>query len=108
MACYFPKRHVNRVRMNVKEILHRDPPTIIYHYTRQSGLLGIVTKKEIWASHTQYLNDVREFRHAMEIVKEELSIMMIEPLYQNKAEVLNQMNEAVIQGMESINVCVCS
>lgn len=34
--------------------------------------------------------------------------MMIEPPYQNKAEVLSEMNEAVIQGMESINVCVCS
>jgi hypothetical protein len=52
--------------MNVKEILNRHPPGILYHYTTQTGLLGIITSGEIWASHTQYLNDVREFPHAIE------------------------------------------
>ena len=37
---------------SVKEILSRQPPEILYHYTGQEGLLGIIGKKEIWASHT--------------------------------------------------------
>ena len=61
--------------VSVKEILFRQPPEILYHYTGQKGLLGIIGKKEIWASHTQYLNDQREFRHAMELVRDELSQM---------------------------------
>lgn len=50
--------------MHVKEILNRTPPAILYRYTTQRGLLGIISSKEIWATHTQYLNDAREFRHA--------------------------------------------
>ena len=61
---------------SVKEILSRQPPKILYHYTDQEGLLGIIGKKEIWASHTQYLNDQREFRHAIELVQDELSQMV--------------------------------
>jgi hypothetical protein len=53
----------------------RTPPPVLYHYSTQQGLLGIIRDKEIWASHTQYLNDVREFRHALDLVKEELSAL---------------------------------
>lgn len=95
--------------MNVKEILSRQPPDILYHYTTQAGLLGIVRGKEIWASHTQYLNDSREFRHAIEIVEEELSKMKFESQHRAHAEVLNEMERAIRgRGIETINVCVCS
>jgi hypothetical protein len=57
--------------MNVKEHLYRQPPDILYHYTTQPGLLGIIRTQEIWASHTQYLNDAREFRHAIAVVEDE-------------------------------------
>lgn len=93
--------------MNVKEILDRQPPDVLYHYTTEAGLLGIVSSKEIWASHTQYLNDVREFRHAIEIVVEELSNMKPEPHHREHISLLGEMEEA-ISGIESINVCVCS
>jgi len=42
------------------------PGTALYHYTDQAGLLGILMKKEIWATHTQYLNDEEEYKHALE------------------------------------------
>src|ERR1017187_4720137 len=92
--------------MNVKEILTRQPPDVLYHYTTQTGLLGIVMSREIWASHTQYLNDVREFRHAIEITSEELSAMELEPQPKDKVELLKEMKEG-LKGIESINVCVC-
>ena len=96
--------------MNAKEILHRHPPTALYHYTTQSGLLGIVAGEEIWASHTQYLNDAGEFRHALEIVEEELASMMLDPRYQDQKELLTEMSEGLngTKSIESINVCVCS
>ena len=95
--------------MNVKEILHRTPPEILYHYTGQAGLLGIISRQEIWASHTQYLNDQREFRHAIDLVKSELSRMVQEADPETKPFV-EEMNKAMNEhdGMESINVCVCS
>jgi hypothetical protein len=94
--------------MNVKEILHRDPPPILYHYTTQQGLLGIINAKEIWASHTQYLNDVREFRHALDLVREELTRMQEEPQSDPSRDVLEKMRNALSAGIESINVCICS
>jgi hypothetical protein len=93
--------------MNAKEILTRTPPDILYHYTTQSGLLGIIKSKEIWATHTQYLNDEREFRHALSVIKLELSKMREEPANHDKLDLLAQMEEG-IAGVESMNVCVCS
>lgn len=93
--------------MNVKEIFNRNPPKTLYHYTTQLGLLGIVGNKEIWASHTQYLNDAREYRHAVEVVREELSIMRKEALPSERKRFIDEMEKAV-EGAEGMNVCVCS
>src|SRR5258706_7645255 len=93
--------------MNVKEILTRTPPDTLYHYTTQEGLLGIIRSKQIWASHTQYLNDEREFRHAIEVVKEELIGMNQGAPSAQVRKRLKEMEQS-IEGIESVNVCVCS
>jgi len=93
--------------MNAREILSRQPPATLYHYTTQHGLLGIVESKEIWASHTQYLNDAREFRYAIEIVREQIAEIKREPLQRRYVNLLEEM-ELDLDGVESINVCVCS
>ena len=36
------------------------PEGLLYHYTTQKGLLGILDKKCIWATHLRYLNDTSE------------------------------------------------
>jgi hypothetical protein len=46
---------------------------VLYHYTNQQGLLGIISRKEIWATHTQFLNDVREFHHGLAIARDVVS-----------------------------------
>jgi hypothetical protein len=50
------------------------PDGLLYHYTDQHGLLGILRSKSIWATHVRYLNDATEFVHgikiAMQCVKE--------------------------------------
>jgi Protein of unknown function (DUF2971) len=94
--------------MNVKEILRRQPPDLLYHYTTQNGLLGVVTSREIWASHTQYLNDSREFRHALEVVREELAIMKLEDSSADRSVLIDEMEEALTMSVETVNVCVCS
>src|SRR5215813_10915885 len=94
--------------MNVKEILDRSAPEMLYHYTTQAGLLGIMRTKEIWASHTQYLNDLREFRHAMQLVREQLSEMNRPGSYEPAEQRLLTEMQDRIEGLESINVCVCS
>jgi hypothetical protein len=52
--------------MYSKHIL-RDKPTLLYHYTKPDGLIGIATTRRIWATEIRYLNDSNEFEHALEI-----------------------------------------
>ena len=99
----------------LNDILSRKPDKPLYHYTTQKGLLGIIKNREIWVTHTQYLNDRREFLHAVDLMRRE-----IERLLQQEAssqsdqfarkEVLLRMQQAVSESMspQSINVCVCS
>jgi hypothetical protein len=61
-------------RKILQEALSNRPPGPLYHYTNQRGLLGIIRSKEIWATHTQYLNDTREFLHAMQAMRNELIV----------------------------------
>jgi hypothetical protein len=40
------------------------PEGLLYHYTDQKGLSGMLGKQEIWATHVLYLNDASELRAA--------------------------------------------
>jgi hypothetical protein len=56
----------------LNSLLCEQPPATLYHYTDQNGLLGIIKKKEIWASHHQCLNDTQEFLHAKGVIRAEI------------------------------------
>jgi len=47
----------------------------LYHYTSQNGLLGIVDKKQIWATNILYLNDTSEFSHALDLMEYGLEVI---------------------------------
>jgi len=94
--------------MNIKEILYRDPPSVLYHYTTQQGLLGIINNKEIWATHTQYLNDVREFHQATGLMRKELWLMLNESRVPANTAILTHMWRALGEAIATANVCVCS
>ncbi len=52
-----------------KQVMEEQPPSgVLYHYTTQSGILGILSNKEIWASKIYYLNDSKEYEHANDLV----------------------------------------
>ena len=36
-------------------------PPDLFHYTTNQGLMGILEKKKIWATHYRYVNDFSEF-----------------------------------------------
>ncbi len=95
-------------RALLNDVLLPIPEGPLFHYTSQAGLLGIVKNEEIWATHTQYLNDRQEYRHARELALAEIAVMMGE--YQGEKEFaqLNSMRMALDRCLESINVCVCS
>jgi len=93
-------------RAILNEVLSRSPDKPLYHYTRQSGLLGIIGKRQIWATHSQYLNDRREYKHALDLVREEIKTLLASA--DQETQPLLQKMEEGISGIESINVCVCS
>lgn len=41
-------------------------PRTLYHYTSDSGLLGIIETKSIWATNVRYLNDSKEYALALD------------------------------------------
>ena len=48
-------------------------PELLYHYTTQQGLLGILKQKCIWATHIRYLNDTSEGNIVSQVIFEEFS-----------------------------------
>ncbi|UUE56009.1 MULTISPECIES: DUF2971 domain-containing protein [Pectobacterium] len=79
----------------------------LYHYTDQSGFMGIFNSRVLWATKIQYLNDSNEYRLAAiiasKIINERIkseSDFDIQFTYQ---EFLRK-----IELIYNVNVCVCS
>ena len=45
-------------------------PDLLFHYTSAEALLGIVTKRELWASSTEFASDRLEGAHLAERLKQ--------------------------------------
>jgi len=93
-------------RKLLDEVLSQRPTVPLYHYTQQNGFLGIIQGAEIWATHTQYLNDLREYLHAVDMVRDQ--IRAIQAFGDPSLRQILQEMEAGLDGIESMNVCVCS
>jgi hypothetical protein len=53
----------------IKLIAKPKPPEILYHYTNQQGLIGIISNGELWASKIRYMNDSSEYVNALSRIK---------------------------------------
>lgn len=93
-------------RKILEEVLNQPPTGPLYHYTTQKGFMGIVEDNEIWATHTQYLNDWREYSHAVDMVCDQ--IRAIRAFGSSDLHQILQDMEDGLDGIESMNVCVCS
>jgi Protein of unknown function (DUF2971) len=47
----------------------RVPNTPLAHYTNANGLAGILSTRTIWATNIRFLNDSREFLHAVDLAQ---------------------------------------
>ncbi len=74
----------------------------LYHYTTQTGLLGIIDSREMWTTHHQCLNDPKEFVHAKELFREELAARGPSPITEAMQRTLHG------EGFESVNMYVAS
>jgi len=88
--------------------LSERPPAVLYHYTDQKGLLGIVRSKEIWASHHQCLNDAQEFLHAKGLIRGEIE-RRLESAAPDARSLLEAMRSTLSgAGMEEVNLYVAA
>jgi hypothetical protein len=85
------------------------PPDVLYHYTGQAGLLGIVNTAELWATKIQYMNDATEFGLALAMARKELESMMARSTSLAEKAACVQLKDS-LSGLEDINifaVCFC-
>jgi len=53
-----------KVMTTAYDVLEQKPPSVLYHYTRRAGLLGILASKRAWASSARHMNDASELATA--------------------------------------------
>jgi hypothetical protein len=85
---------------------NRDLPPILYHYTSQTGLIGMLNTKTIWASKIHYLNDSKEFALALCLARRELTKRIraaTSKVERSRLELLRD----TIYTIEGVNTCVC-
>lgn len=68
----------------------------------------MIQNDEIWATHTQYLNDRREFTHALDLVRTEVANRKANTTKPEERIALDEMLAALAGNLEAMNVCVCS
>ncbi|PTL36164.1 hypothetical protein CLG94_05750 [Candidatus Methylomirabilis limnetica] len=95
-------------RKILEDVLSQSPSDSLYHYTQQRGFMGIVQSAEIWATHTQYLNDRREYLHAVDMVRDQIQIKAMRAFGDPNLRSILQDMENGLDGIEGMNVCVCS
>jgi hypothetical protein len=89
-------------------ILSQSPKKPLYHYTNQKGLLGIVERRAIWATHHQYLNDQSEFTHAQNLIDLELERRLIQSGDDPSKACLDQLRRSLQLQYRGCFMFVCS
>jgi hypothetical protein len=70
---------------------------MLYHYTTQFGIIGIVESSSVWATHALYLNDSSEFSHGLSFAKSVAGSIFMEDDY------LEAFGWALRHGLEGID-----
>ena len=86
---------------------NQTPPSILYHYTSQVGLIGILRQREIWASKIHYLNDSKEFSLALDLARDALKTRARRESSQRENDRLEVLLDE-IDSIAHVNIGVCS
>lgn len=94
----------------LNSVLSKTPPALLYHYTDQNGLLGIVKNpnKEIWATHHQCLNDTQEFLHAKGLIDDEIGKRCLDANPDSRSLLEAMRSSLNGPGNEDVNLYVAS
>lgn len=81
-------------------------PEILYHYTSQFGLIGMLNDKTIRASKIHYLNDSKEFALALKLARNELTERINAAPSQRDRSRLELLRDTIYT-IAGVNTCVC-
>lgn len=88
----------------------QDLPPVLYHYTTQQGLLGILSSNALWATKIHYLNDSAEYQLALDLASSYLTRLHAVESTARSSKRRNKI-KALLSNLRMIarmNVCVCS
>ncbi|WP_429087032.1 DUF2971 domain-containing protein [Aeromonas allosaccharophila] len=60
--------------LHVMNVVNRNPPEELFHYSDFNALVGIVKNKQIWMGDLFFLNDEKEYQLGLDLFKKELEI----------------------------------
>jgi hypothetical protein len=83
------------------------PPDVLYHYTSQQGLMGILGTGELWATKAYYLNDGREISHGFGLARKHLKGRSAFDAENDMGLLLRKLYD-YIDRVSLMNVCVAS
>lgn len=89
------------------DLLKREAPETLYHYTSPAGALGILSSKEAWASSIHFLNDAQEFQQAREVARQAFWRIARESPHPRAKDVADLLGES-LERVSRINICVFS
>jgi hypothetical protein len=81
-----------------QENTNQAEPELLYHYTTEEGLYGILKSDSIWATHCRFMNDTSERQGALDFILKELDQLRID----GKITVFNQVAETFKKSMNDI------
>lgn len=83
------------------------PPPVLYHYTTQTGLLGILEKDSLWATKIHFLNDSSEYALAFDLASDVLRKRIKTEKNSNNRKRLECLL-SVVPNLAELNICVVS
>ena len=83
------------------------PPEIIYHYTTQKGILGILPTRSMWATQVHFLNDRNEVFLTFKLLERELRRMVTESRSTEHRSLLNEIRHN-LSNVDQTHICTVS
>ncbi len=90
-----------------KTVFPIKPPKIIYQYTTQLGMLGIISQREMWATQVQFLNDKNEVLLTFKLLERELKKRIRKTNNQTNKNILVEIRRS-LRKINQWHICIAS
>ncbi len=97
--------------MMVSLFNQENPDKLLYHYTSQAGLLGIIQSRQLWATNLLFLNDSTELNYALKLIQKNITALKPElpssehHFFDSMGEDFESINSSYAQSLDGIYIC---